>query len=152
MDYEEIRQNRIQRAKPRKINTEDSVTLQNQRDSVDINKIVHRYMQTGEFDNATIRVTNYGDATGPQTLQDAIELVEQRELEFEALPSRIRAYCKNNPVEYERALSDEEKAQDLVDLGLPLEGMEPREPAPGPAAEPSPGAAQAAPGDPREAP
>lgn len=66
------------------------------------------------------RAPTYGDFTLAVGLQEAIDLVDLAQDNFNELPAEVRSACNNDPVILLRALADPSKAQVLVDLGLPL--------------------------------
>lgn len=131
-----------------KINNEPSMTVQSEAEFVDLDKLVRRHQATGEWVNVPTRTPQYGDSTGPRTLQQALDQVEAAHAEFEALPARVRSRVSNDPVVLLEWLTDPEKAQELADMGLPIEGLEPSKPARGgqePESSEAPGAAASPP-------
>lgn len=75
-----------------------------------------------------LRQPRFGDETGARTLQQMAEEVEARREAFDRLPARIRRACGDDWRQLEFALTDRARAQELVDLGLQVEGVEPSKP------------------------
>lgn len=67
-------------------------------EEVDINRIVDRYMKTGELSNRA-QVPVWGDALmrAPKSLQEASERLIAARVAFMKLPSSFRAELDNNP-------------------------------------------------------
>lgn len=117
-----------------KVNDEPTKTKRGFTETCDLPSMVESFTISGVPPHL-VREGRYGDATGPQTLQEALDLIDLRGREFDELPARVRAACRNDLVLFEAALADPEKLQELVDLGLEVDGMAPR---PAEAAAPPP--------------
>lgn len=85
----------------------------------------------GGLQLAPIQPERYGDASGPRTLQQAIELVAERQEWFEMhVPARARQAAQNDVVVFEEMLLDEQGRQHLVDHGFEIEGYQRTQDAP----------------------
>lgn len=87
-------------------------------DRVNINAIVKQFVRTGELpENA--REPRYGDFSDGASFFEVMTRVRQAESDFMALPSQVRAACKNDPAEFLDAAGDPERMEELRQLGLP---------------------------------
>lgn len=103
-----------------------SRTKQSFKDDCDINKIVARHSRTGLWEHVTAREPHYGDFSQATDLHTAMEQVLAAQDAFDALPSAVRALCKNDPEVLLRALASPEETAELYDAGLPMaEGYKP---------------------------
>lgn len=118
---------------------ERSRTKQADAESADVNKIMERYVKTGQLNYWNQRQPHYGDNTLATSLQEALDLVADAMDAFDQLPSKVRNAAHNEPVLFLEMMADPAGFQRLVDAGL---AMEPK-PAPGPS--PAPEATKAAP-------
>ena len=117
---------------------------------------MRKFDATGLLTHVNKLQPRYGEATS-QSFTEAMYLVTEATENFMALPSEIRTQFNNDPAEYLDALSDPSQAERLTDMGLIMPNPEnapegtmelaPSVPDGEPsasAAEPEPGAAQAA--------
>ena len=74
-------------------------TKQDGKDACDINKIMHRYIRVGVLDHVSKYEPQYGEHTGLD-FQEAINLVDEANTMFAALPSQTRAAFENNPAQF----------------------------------------------------
>lgn len=97
---------------------EPSLTEPQFAEETDINGIVYR-MQRGEFtSNADYKEPIYGTTFSPNQVQDAVETLRQAQNEFNALPSNVRAFFKNNPNELISFVQDENNLGKAIELGI----------------------------------
>lgn len=109
-------------------------------DDADINKIMARYVTTGQLPPVRHGQPFYGDFTLATDFQTCLARVEEARGAFDRLPSAVRLMCSNDPAQFLARLSDDDSRALMVDAGLQLEipGTEPQtpvtEPAPAPTA------------------
>lgn len=96
---------------------EPSVTKQSFKDECDINNIVRRYEQTGEFPYINPREAQFGDVTGLE-FRAMLDTVNEANAAFAALPAEIRDRFNHDPVKFVDFCSNADNAEELVKLGL----------------------------------
>lgn len=77
-----------------------SLTVQSEADECDINKIVERFAKTGILPSNTRGEGLFFDVADAPTFQEAIHIVKTAEETFAQLPSNVRDYFANNPVNF----------------------------------------------------
>lgn len=98
-----------------------SVAQQHFKQESDVNYIVNRYLQTGQWENVSERPPVYADMSafdGDMDLIRAYEAVERAEDGFMRLPSDLRKKLDNDPSKLVSWLSDESNRADAVKFGL----------------------------------
>lgn len=103
-------------------------------DDCDINLIVERHASTGLWDHLAKTQPTYGDYSAATDLHTAIQMVDEAEDRFMALPANVRSLCQNDPVNFLQRLADQQAFDELVQAGLPV-GPEYQAPARAPAPE-----------------
>lgn len=78
---------------------EETLTQQNTAEETDINYIVATFTRTGILPQAQILPT-YGDFSGVSDYREALELIQEADNAFNALPADVRAHFDNNPALY----------------------------------------------------
>jgi phage internal scaffolding protein len=96
---------------------EPSLTQQHFKDETDINNILRQFNITGLLPESPLS-PRYGDFTGINDYQSALNAVIAAESEFEALPAQIRARFNNNPEELIQFLENDANRQEAEKLGL----------------------------------
>lgn len=99
---------------------EPSMTDQQFADECDINKIVNKYLKTGDDSLLQKFRGQYADLTEIPDLQTAIETVNLANEAFESLPAKLRERFNNSPEQMIQFLHSE-KPHDLeesIQLGL----------------------------------
>lgn len=104
---------------------EPSKTQQNQKDDCDINTIVRRFGLTGQLPD-NVRVPQYGDFTGVQDFQTAVNAVRSASESFMELPAELRARFDNDPQKLLEFVANGDNRDEAVKLGL----VKPPPPAP----------------------
>ena len=105
-----------------------SLTQQHETELTDINRIVKRYMATGELPQAPVRGL-YGDFTSADDFHTMLNRINAAEDAFDALPSEIRARYQNDPAQIIDVMSNPERQSEYEDLIYELHHGEPRPPA-----------------------
>nr|AVQ10245.1 internal scaffolding protein VP3 [Gokushovirinae environmental samples] len=121
---------------------EPSMTKQSFKEECDINNIVRKFEATGQIDhiNQAHAQGLFTDLPTGLDLQTALNMKQQAESAFMALPAKIRAQFDNDPVEFVTFVEDPANQQQLIDWGLATDTRPPKPPTP-PAAPPTPPAA-----------
>lgn len=105
---------------------EPSRTAQEFRDECDINTILKRFGITGELPQGLVAPT-FGDFTGVDDYQSALNAVLNAKDDFMMLPADIRKHFDNNPQQFVAFCSDPANAEQAKAWGLitPFEVPEP---------------------------
>lgn len=113
MQSEEVRAARVQ-----KHCGDVSRTHQSFKDECDINVVMRRYANNGQFPNTNPMQPTYGDFTNSTDYLQARLQVGEAMDEFMQLPSAVRAACDNDPAKFLDMCADPERLEELQDLGL----------------------------------
>lgn len=105
----------------------EHMTVQDQKDVCDINKIMARYKKTGLVLQST-RPPMYGDFTSVPDYVDAMQTVRTAQEMFMALPSDLRKKFENDPAKFIAYMEDPANREESIKLGL----RNPPKPAPEP--------------------
>lgn len=120
-----------------------TMTQQHFRDEVDINRIVDRFLKTGQVPSVDPRAM-YGDFLNvPESYRDALDQVINAQSAFDDLPSHIRERFQNDPAQLLDFLSDDKNREEAAKLGFLTEASQEASPAPAEAPSeppPAPGA------------
>lgn len=101
-----------------------SLTKQSFKQECDVNFVVKNHGQRGMWDHLNPLPPTYGDFTGSLALQEATQLVEQAQLDFDSLPAEVRSACHNDPAMLLQLLANQDDTARLVELGLPLQDVD----------------------------
>lgn len=99
------------------------MTKQAMRDETDANKIMEKWIQQGHFPRGPAGTPMYGDFSSGLSYQESLDRVMQAQEEFQALPSRVRTACQNDPAQFLEMCSDPAKLEQLRELGLAEEDV-----------------------------
>lgn len=114
------------------------------KDECDINTIVRNFGLSYEIPSS-FRLPSYGDFTGVNTFEEAVNVIAAANEQFDLLPADVRARFANNPVDFVEFCSNADNAEELYNMGLadrpvdiaPVEdGPAPSSPLASPTAEP----------------
>jgi phage internal scaffolding protein len=97
--------------------TDPSLTQQHTAEQTDINYIVKQFANTGTVPQP-IRLPTYGDFSGVDNYQDALELIKQATDSFNSLPAEARAHFSNDPAIFLDYIENAPDPQILANLGL----------------------------------
>lgn len=97
---------------------EPSLTQQHFREECDINRIMERYQETGNWGEQTNVRPQFGDFSTEFDFRTAQETVIRAREAFEALPSKVRRRFGNDPAELLEFLQDEANRDEAIMLGL----------------------------------
>lgn len=87
-------------------------------EATDINKIVERYAEFGEFPFGGSVNPKYGDFSDGYSYHDALSAIREAEIQFNALPARVREYCENDVGKFLDKVYDPKELAKLQALGL----------------------------------
>jgi len=96
---------------------EPSLTQQHFKDETDINNILRQFNITGLLPENALS-PRYGDFTGINDYQSALNAVIAAEDGFMALPADLRARFSNNPEELINFLDNPQNKDEAIRLGL----------------------------------
>ncbi len=88
------------------------------RDDVNVNVIVEQFARTKQMPHLNPQAGRFGDFTDAEDLQQSLDRVSEAFSEFALLPSEIRAYFNNNPVELVEFMADPANAAEGAEIGL----------------------------------
>lgn len=94
-----------------------SLAVQSQKEESDINTIVRRFGLTGQLPS-NVRMPQYGDFTGIQSYQDALNAVLEAQNSFMTLPAHVRERFGHDPEKFVQFCMDEENRTEAEKLGL----------------------------------
>lgn len=133
----EVRPPRVQ-----KFFTKPSRVKKSFQDEADVNKIVHKYLRTGQMPAVDIKNPLYADYTNVDDYKTALDKVKAAEANFAMLPAEVRDRVDNDPHKYLAFMEDEKNKDEIVGLGLVTQAeadlVWPPEPEPEPEPEPDP--------------
>lgn len=86
-------------------------------DSANINSILKLWLKTG-IPPQTAKVARYGDFSTAEDYLTCMLKVSEAQAEFAMLPALVRKACDNNPGKFLELVSDPERREELVELGL----------------------------------
>ena len=94
-------------------------TKQEPKDECNINSIMARYAQTGIIDHVAAIQPIYEDVAGISVdYQEALRIVENAQVAFDALPSALRKELDNNPANLVSFIQNPDNMERCVEYGL----------------------------------
>jgi len=105
---------------------EEDMAQQQFKDESDINKLIARFLRTGEMPPPRAPGA-YGDFTQVTDFQSAMEQLRAARSAFMELPAELRAEFENDPAQLLEFVQDDSNYDEAVELGL----VPPRPKAPG---------------------
>lgn len=93
-------------------------TKQSHTDACNINKILAKYLNTGQYGHVTEGVAHYGDFSDVMSYQEAVTRVNLAEQQFAELPAQVRARVNNDPEEFLAFVADDANREECEQLGL----------------------------------
>lgn len=100
------------------LNEEPSMTIQSEKDSCDINKILSKFNKTGVMSNVSTAMPQQGDFTDVVDYQSALNQVIAAQESFMTLPAQLRKRFANDPGQLLSFLEDPENRSEAISLGL----------------------------------
>ncbi|UPW41753.1 internal scaffolding protein [Peromfec virus RodF7_16] len=101
--------------------TDESLTVQSEKDSCDVNKIMRNYRYTGVLPESREASATYADVSAmPTTYDGMLEAIQQAEDSFMEIPAVTRRYFDNNPGKYLAFMesTDQNDIEKSYELGL----------------------------------
>lgn len=92
-------------------------TEQSHKDRCDAKKIISKYHRTGVVTHMSKMEAKFGNLTGMDFKEAMDLLTESREM-FDELPSEIRKYFQNSPMELFKFMEDPGNRDKAIELGL----------------------------------
>lgn len=119
----------------------ESLTKQSMKMECDINSIMAKWQSTGQVQHVMASEGAFFDASSAPEYQEALNLVQEADASFMALPSSIRNRFSNSPAEFLSFIHNPDNLDEMIRLGL-AEKNSPASPDPAPASpeNPAPGA------------
>lgn len=105
---------------PTDVGSEPSLTQQKFTETQNINRMVDRYIRTGDPGALSqSQPPQYGDLTHlPETYLDALEIMRQTQEKFDALDPGVREYFRNDPKRMLEFLKHKENRRQAIKFGL----------------------------------
>lgn len=97
---------------------EEGMTKQCFKDECDINKIMEKYIKTGQLPALQEKDPSYGDFTTLNDFQEAQELIIKANDQFEALPAAIRDRFQNDPEQFIAFVENPDNLEEMIKLGV----------------------------------
>ena len=104
------------------VNGEPTLTQQQFKEECDINNIMARYQNTGEFTHLTRKQGVYGDFSEIKDYQTMLQTVLEADAAFASLPAKMRLRFQNDPAQLLEFIQDPKNTEEAISLGL----MEPK--------------------------
>lgn len=99
------------------VNTDETITEQNHKNSCDINVILARATQTQTIAHVNAHEPMYGDIT-PDDLLQSLLTVKKAEQMFSDLPSKLRKKFDFMPEKFLQFVQDPANKSEMIELGL----------------------------------
>lgn len=96
---------------------DESLAVQSERDEVDINRIVGKFLNTGVLE-VRQRPPSAGDFTHVKDMRESLQLIRDAEEAFMEQPADIRARFHHDPVEFVEFCSNPDNLEELRKLKL----------------------------------
>jgi len=100
------------------VNTKPSLTQQNMKDQTDVNKIIKKYMKTGEWTHLSKKQGAYGDVSQITDYQQCMQKVLDANSAFASLPSQLRLRFENDPSKLLEFIQNVNNKEEAISLGL----------------------------------
>lgn len=97
---------------------EPTLAQQQFKDDNDPNVVMQKFARSRDMELFQRSNPQYGDFTGANDLQSALNIVIAADSAFEALPARIRSRFNNDAVEFAEFLNDKSNFDEAKALGL----------------------------------
>lgn len=95
---------------------EESLAVQAEKESSDINVIVAKYLRTGEM--PVFKQGLYADISAMGDLRESLEQVQLAQEAFAELPAEVRRYFDNDPINLVEFAADPKNLDKAIELGL----------------------------------
>lgn len=98
-------------------NEEEHLTQQQFKDETDINVLLKRFNITGQLPQ-NVRMPQYGDFTGIDNFQEALDALNQSDEAFRQMPAEIRDRFGNDPGKFVDFCLDDRNREEAARMGL----------------------------------
>lgn len=98
--------------------TQPSMTQQHFKEECDVNRIMQRYEETGNWGEQTEVTPQFGDFSAEFDFRSAQDTVISAREAFASLPSKLRKRFNNDPAELLEFVMDSENREEAIKLGL----------------------------------
>lgn len=99
--------------------TKKTKTMESEKDSCDVNRIMNHYLRYGVVpDGVTVKTPKFGDFSNIPTFQDAQNMMRQAEDVFLRVPIEIRRACDHNAAKVMDFLNDPNNKDVLKKYGM----------------------------------
>lgn len=98
--------------------TGESMTQQHFAQEADIKTIIKKHDRTGIITSVARGVAHYGDYSEVNEYREALDMINQANSSFGALPSQLRAMFHNDAGEFMEFATNPANAEKMVELGL----------------------------------
>lgn len=109
-----------------------TLTQQQFANDCDINQIMARYEKTGQLPDLIRQDAKWGDFSDVPSYQEAMDRVVFADMQFNALPAKVRERFHNDPAKFLAFAGDEENQAEMRAMGLMNPLPSPADPAPVP--------------------
>jgi len=108
---------RRQRATPVVETSGELLTEQHHAETMNVAALAEAYL-AGDRPAVPFREPVYGDDRGPKSLQEMLDVIDQKVRNYEMLPLAVRRASGFDPNRYEQMLGNPEQREKLLSLGL----------------------------------
>ena len=99
---------------------EPSMTQQSAKDECDINNILKRYEKTGILPDLIREDGAYGDFSEVPEYQEALNIVEKAQFQFNSLDGHLRKRFDNEPAKFLEFCQNPANLEEMYTLGLAI--------------------------------
>lgn len=105
-------------------NSEPSLADQSYKEEVDVNRILAKYIKSGDETLLQKRQGQYADISNIQDLQTSLSQVQEAQEAFETLPAELRRKLNHSPVEFINYLQNPANDAEAIELGLKVKKVQ----------------------------
>jgi len=97
--------------------TKPSLTEQSHASACDVNQIMARFLKGTPITHVNHNQPTYGDAPSLD-FREAMDIIQNAETQFDALPSAIRKRFDNSPHQFLQFMENPENVSEAIEMGL----------------------------------
>lgn len=105
-----------------------SRTLQSDAYAADINNILKKYQKTGILPDLIKQNPRYGDFSEVPQYQDALNVVQMANDQFNSLEAHVRRRFDNNPEKFLEFMHNGDNIEEMIKMGLATRKPDPLDP------------------------
>lgn len=102
----------------RKVFHGESLTRTSFTEDCDVNKIIEKFVKTGQISHYNIGSPTYGDFSEISDYAGVLRQIIDTNDQFQELPAKVRARFKNDPQELINFLGDDSNYEEAIKLGF----------------------------------